>query len=425
MLALRLVRGAAIVCAGAILLIIAVPLVVLWPLAIEIPPETRPGPHQVDLVETRPIIPGATLPPGLGLGHANNNLDAARTADGEVFLAFRTAPHHFASPDTRIVVLRSRDELHWDLDATFYLGHDLREPRLLPIDHQLLLFVSRLGADALAFEPAGLSRAIRGTDGTWSPLEPAGPPGAIGWRARRLGDVPVLVTYEGGGSAYGALMPDMRVDLWRGIDGPAWTRWNQIEAPLYRGGGGETDFAVNGSGDLLGVVRVESGDEQGWGSRLCRAPVHAPTQWRCRSDARKYDSPFAFAHDGEVYVVARRHLRGDGRFDRGFGPEQGVGRVLRTLWNHASYSTSRKRCSLWRFVAAPDGDERHLDLAFVLDLPSRGDTCFPSVIPGSAPDEWIVYDYSSPLDGPDVRWIQGQLGETRIYRHTLRFRRNS
>lgn len=420
---LRLVLAAVTACVGAILLIVAVSLVVLWPTAIEVPPDIDAGPHRVELVETRPIIPGAALPPGLALGRANNNLDATRTPNGEVFLAFRSAPHHFASSDTRIIVLRSRDELHWDLDATFHLGHDLREPRLLAVDEQVLLFVSRLGADALAFEPAGLSRAIRRPDGVWSSLEPAGPPGAIGWRARRLGDVPVLISYEGGGTAYTSVLPEMRIDLWRGIDTAAWTRWNPVETPLYRGGGGEADFAVNGRGELLGVIRVESGDDRGWGSRLCRAPGDAPTAWRCRSDARKYDSPFAFAHDGEVYVVARRHLRGDGRFDRGIGAEHGVGRVLRTLWNHASYSTSRKRCSLWRFVAAPDRDEHHLDLAFVLDLPSRGDTCFPSVIPGSAPGEWIVYDYSSPLDGRDVRWIEGQLGETRIYRHTLQFRR--
>ncbi len=73
------------------------------------------------------------------------------------------------------------------------------------------------------------------------------------------------------------------------------------------------------------------------------------------------------------------------------------------------------RCALWRFVPA----ERRI--AYILDLPSRGDTCFASVLDGASPDEVIVYDYSSPIDGPDVAWNVGQEGETRVYRHVLRF----
>lgn len=72
-------------------------------------------------------------------------------------------------------------------------------------------------------------------------------------------------------------------------------------------------------------------------------------------------------------------------------------------------------CALWRFVPA----ERRS--AYVLDLPSRGDTCFASVLEGASPDEVIVYDYSSPIDGPDVAWNVGQERETRVYRHVLRF----
>ena len=73
--------------------------------------------------------------------------------------------------------------------------------------------------------------------------------------------------------------------------------------------------------------------------------------------------------------------------------------------------------ALWRFEPAEPR------LAHVLDLPSRGDTCFPAVLPGRQPGEWIVYDYSSPLEGDDLRWIQGQRGETRIYRHLLAFQK--
>jgi hypothetical protein len=80
-----------------------------------------------------------------------------------------------------------------------------------------------------------------------------------------------------------------------------------------------------------------------------------------------------------------------------------------------NYSLTPKRCALWRFVP---GEDR---IAFVLDLPSRGDTCFPAVLEGGEPGEIVVYDYSSPLEGPDLAWLRGQRGETRIHRHVLRF----
>ena len=57
----------------------------------------------------------------------------------------------------------------------------------------------------------------------------------------------------------------------------------------------------------------------------------------------------------------------------------------------------------------------------MLDLPSRGDTCFPAVLEGDAPNERVVYNYSSPIDGPDLPWYLGQRGPTLIYRHVLRF----
>jgi hypothetical protein len=136
------------------------------------------------VVETRRIVPGEGLPRTLSPAASNNNLDAIRHSDGFVYLAFRSAPHHFAGPSTVIYVVRSRDEVQWELEARFSLGRDLREPRLLSLDDRLFLYVSRLGKDALAFEPQGLSVAERAPDGAWSELEPFGPPGMMGSSGR-------------------------------------------------------------------------------------------------------------------------------------------------------------------------------------------------------------------------------------------------
>jgi hypothetical protein len=80
---------------------------------------------------------------------------------------------------------------------------------------------------------------------------------------------------------------------------------------------------------------------------------------------------------------------------------------------YLAYITQAKRCSLWRH------DRETGKVGFVLDLPSRGDTCFASVLPGDAPDRLVVYDYSSDITGPELPWTAGQRRPTYIYRHVL------
>ena len=57
-------------------------------------------------------------------------------------------------------------------------------------------------------------------------------------------------------------------------------------------------------------------------------------------------------------------------------------------------------------------------MSFLRDLPSFGDTCFPSAL-RVGEDEYDVYNYTSPLDGDDVDWIVGQGLNSSIYRIRL------
>ena len=113
--------------------------------------------------------------------------------------------------------------------------------------------------------------------------------------------------------------------------------------------------------------------------------------------------------------MARRNLRGTGEFDLGRGRTG----FQRSVWNQVNYSLTPKRTALWRYVR---GEDR---LAFVCDLPSRSDCCFPAVLGSDDPSERIVYDYSCDPQGPDVAWLRGQRGRTNVYRHVLRFERSS
>lgn len=372
-------------------------------------PPVELGKHAVSVLRTERVVPSAGLPPEAVVQQANNNLDVVRHSDGRVYLAWRTAPSHFAGTQTAIQVVSSTDERHWRFEHSFAVGSDLREPRFLSLDGRLFLYVSRLGKDPFDFEPSGFSVSELGAQG-FSPLEPVYKPGYILWRAKIIGDQAVAVAYGGGGSIYSYGEGSLTTELLTTRDGRHFAAWRGKQPVVLTGGGSETDFALGADGSLLAVVRNEAGDASGWGSKLCRAPGWDLMRWTCNADPKKYDSPLVFEQDGETYVVARRNRTADGRYDVASGP-----RALHSARNQLAYIREAKRCSLFRFVSPEDR------LAFVLDLPSRGDTCFPSLLRGSDPSEIVIYDYSSDVDGPDLPWAAGQRRPTFIYRHVLRF----
>ena len=182
---------------------------------------------------------------------------------------------------------------------------------------------------------------------------------------------------------------------------------------IFTGGGSETDFAFLSDGAVVAGMRNESGGGDGWGSKVCRAEAGALGDWRCVPDRRKYDSPLVFNHRGGIWLVGRRHLSDTGHYDLG-GQDKSHGQ--RTFDNQIAYWLLPKRCSVWRVDPVALTVEHHAD------LPSKGDTCFASVVPAGGPDAehtYDLYNYTSPLDGPDVTWQEGQNGPTLIYRIPL------
>ena len=153
------------------------------------------------------------------------------------------------------------------------------------------------------------------------------------------------------------------------------------------------------------MSRNEAGDELGWGMKICRADADALADWECVADPKKYDSPLLFRHGRDVYLLGRRNLTETGDYDlfRRDRPH-----FVQTLAHELDYWLRPKRCSLWRV------DPESLEVEFVLDLPSRGDTSFPALVPLGG-GRYLVYNYTSPLDGTDPFWLQGQLGPTLIY----------
>jgi len=363
-----------------------------------------------EVTDGRIVVPGDGLPDEIELQQANNNLDVARH-EGRVFLAWRTAPSHFASERARLYVVSSTDETTWDLEATFHLETDLREPRLLAWDGRLFLYFAVLGTNPLNFEPGGMMATERLDAGEWT--EPAAfyGEGFIPWRAKVIDDVPYLLAYVGGESIYSMDPKPIEVHWLTTENGFDWTPVVTGQPVVLSGGSSETDFEFLADGSLVAVSRCEAGDPLGFGMKICRASAHNLGAWQCRIDPRKYDSPLMFTHEGEVYLIGRRNLSETGNYDLGYDtlPDQ-----MQYLLYELDYWITPKRTALWRI----DPDTSTVE--FVLDFPSRGDTCFPGLL-RNADNSYTIYNYTSPLSGPDTVWLLGQLGPTFIVRLTLEF----
>ena len=195
------------------------------------------------------------------------------------------------------------------------------------------------------------------------------------------------------------------------IDGVDWK--DVGSGPVYSGGATEASFEFDRQGALWAITRNEDGDATGFGSHVASADPATPGAWRFpdHSDPSRFDSPRLFRHGRDIYLVARRDLGPPAgtRFEAAPGE-------LRKLLVWASYSLQPKRTALYRL----DPVARRFEL--VLDLPSAGDTAFPSIVRLS-PDEFLVANYSSAFRHANRTWLWGQLNGTGIYFVRLRFER--
>jgi hypothetical protein len=222
-----------------------------------------------------------------------------------------------------------------------------------------------------------------------------------------LDDRPTMCIYKGADTTYSAAPEPTRVEVWTTTDGWTWAPLDPAH-PVSHVGGTETDLVESPSGGWIGVTRLEG--PEGWGTDVIRSPGGRPDDWETRRFPLKLDSPLVFRSGDEVLVVARRQVAHGGHYDLGWSrPAPSP----RTALYHRTYSMSRKRTALWRI------DTDTLDVHHIVDLPGHGDTCFPGLVRNDDRG-FTVYNYTSPLDGPDRTWFRSQFGQTEIYAVDLR-----
>lgn len=355
------------------------------------------------------------LPPSLQIQHSNNNV-AIEMHGGRLFMAWRSAPTHFASKKTKIQVMSSGNlGRSWEMEATIAEGTDLREPHLQSFEGRLYLYYAVLGGDPLAFTPQGMKRTEYLGPSRWTSPIPVGNPGEMFWEMKARNGFLWLTGYHGG--HYGAGATSLSVFFRKSKDG---LHWDPVGGPdtsdvVYQGGVSEAAFDFDPHGNLWAVTRNEDGDPSGWGSHVARAFPDSLGSWIFpeKSSPRRYDSPRMFPHGEELYLVARRDIGGP--FDLRI---RWLPFVIQKWLYLLEYSLRPKRTSLYG-IDRDAGRVRTIG-----DLPGVGDTAFPSIV--TLPDgRVLVANYTAPLDDPDQSWIEGQLSKrgTQIYLVMLEFPR--
>ncbi len=401
------------------------PMVVLLALACGAPkvatPSDDPKDWPVDTSRTwtpvlgapRFIVPGPTLPAGLTpVMASNNNVDLVMH-DGRLWMAWRSAPTHFASTDARLHLMSSGDlGQTWKFEHTVHQGADLREPLFLSHQGVLRFFWFEAGTDMFAFEPKHEWRMTLGADGRFGEPERWGVDGHITWNLESRNGVAWRTSYSGTHYMIGK-PSDLKVAFTSAADGVTFAPVSG-DGVVYRGGVSEVAFEFDEDQNLWAVTRNEDGDATGFGSHVCFAAKDALGTWSCsaRSDPFRYDSPKMFRHGRDLFLLARRNP--NGAFDLGRDELSFTEKQTRYL---AAYSASPKRTALYRI------NREAKKVEWVFDLPSSGDTAFPSVVRVDA-HRFLIANYTSPIDfDVDRTWLVGQTlaAGTKVYVIDLTF----
>ncbi len=363
----------------------------------------------VSASEPRFIIPNA-VPSDIRPFVSNNNV-AITYFEGRLFVAFRSSETHFASERTRMFIMSSGDDgKTFRREHTIQLGSDVREPLFVAFGGKLRFFFFQAGTSPVTFEPKAIWRTDYVSPGKFTDHVQVSGPEEVPWDVKVRNGRVWMTSYRGNHYQGG----DANIDLQFKVsdDGENFVPVDPDRPVVYRGGVSEAAFELDAEGNLWAVTRNEDGDGSGFGSHLCFAPAAALAQWECslKSNPARYDSPRMFRHGSELYLLARRDPTS--AYDLA-DPTKPI--AERRFLNLVSYSDRTKRTALYKI------NREARTIEHIFDLPSAGDTSFPSVHRVDA-HRFLVANYTSPLD-TDPTWIEAQTSErgTQIYLTTLTF----
>ncbi|MFM2305965.1 MAG: hypothetical protein RLZZ367_634 [Bacteroidota bacterium] len=356
--------------------------------------------QQVKYDNWQNLTTSGKLPPQCKIQHSNNNLDIVKY-QGRYYLAFRTAPSHFASKKAVMYVVSSADLETWQYETEFALQRDVREPRFAVYRDTLNLYFFTGGTKPMRFEPNEVLLTRKAGNGSWSEQQSVNLDGFVPWRLRIRADTLYLSAYYGRGLYKGSHHSNLR--LFYSTNGTGWhTLSTEPQIDILNAEEGE--FIFDKKGDMYATVRLE-----GTGALVCKAPARNLSNWQQRRTKAKYDSALLFEHNDDIYLISRRNVDGDmDKVKNRKNDKQG------RLRNLIRYSITRKVTALYKF------DKDSLTVTPVIDFPSTGDNAYAGIAQVDA-NIYVVMNYSSDIAKRKKNWIRGQLGKTYIYWTKLRF----
>lgn len=355
-----------------------------------------------DSITTTPwqqLIPSNKLPKEFTkLGKANNNLDAIRYKD-RYYVAFRTAPSHFASRKTMTYIMSSADFENWRYEQEFWVDADMREPRFVEFRDTLFFYFFEGGTDMLKFEPRHIWSSTTVGDGKWSEKKNIGLDGYVPWRFKTRNGKIYLSAYYGVNLYKNKHAANLR--LFTSTDGLHFEPISK-EPQVTTKGAEEGEFEFDKEGNLWATIRLE-----GSGSYVIFASKDSLQTWHHWFSPHKYDSALMFEYQDDMYVVARRHIKGA-------ATKVEIPNANQRRNNLLKYSFSRKYTALYKL------DKLNHCLVHLMDFPSTGDNAFPGIAKKDD-NSYYLLNYSSDIHKREKNWITGQLAKTYIYWTILTF----
>ncbi len=348
--------------------------------------------------EWKQFAPSAKLPSNVHTRNSNNNVDLVRYKD-KFYVAFRTAPTHFASKKTKIYIISSTDFQNWKYEADFFVGADMREPRFAIFHEQLHLYFFEGGKKMFRFEPKYIwATTLRDTG--WSDKMKTNLDGFVDWRFRTQNDKLYLSAYYGFNLYNSGHHANLR--LFTSEDGLNFMPLSE-QPQVTTLGAEEGEFIFDKEGNIWSTVRLE-----GSGSYLCFASKDSLGKWTKKFSKLKYDSALLLDQDDDIFLISRRHLKGD-------ATQVEIPNKKERRKNLIRYSFSKKVTALFKI------NKEKMEIDHVMDFPSTGDTAYPAV--ARADDgSYYVLNYSSNINKRKKIWIGGQLGKTYLYQTQLHFK---
>ncbi|MCH2021866.1 MAG: hypothetical protein MK207_05245 [Saprospiraceae bacterium] len=346
------------------------------------------------------LIPSTNLPKEFNIRNSNNNLDIIKYKK-RYYVAFRTAPTHFASKKTMTYIMSSLDFENWRYENEFYVGADMREPRFVIFKDCLYFYFFEGGKNMFRFQPKHIWMSSTFGNGKWSVKQNTGLNGYVPWRFKSHNDKIYLSAYYGIDLYKNKHKAELR--LFTSHDGLSFTPISK-EAQITTKGAEEGEFVFDNEGNLWATIRLE-----GSGSYIVFASKDSLHIWQHWFSKHKYDSALMFEHNDEIYVIARRHIKGP-------ATDVEIPSAAQRRNNLIKYSFSKKYTAIYKL------DKKNYCLNHLFDFPSTGDNAFPGIAKIDN-NSYYLLNYSSDIHKKEKNWITGQFGKTFIYSTILTFKK--